>query len=263
MRRRAKSPKVRVAIGLAAAALLTLGVSAPASAAEVVMIDNAPAFGSTCGLRNAPLGQSFTATISGELTQVGIYTELAERSTRLTVYSGAGTSGAVLTSQDIVLAASATLAVKMTTLDEPVPLTAGSVYSFAVANATCQPVLTLFGQGAQYPGGSAFPSQIADDLAFRLIVEDSPGDADGDGVTDASDVCADTTLAGGPAKLKPNHYWSTAAGFVDRAGTIGFTLDETGGCSAEQIIAAAGLGTGHTKNGISVDAMNAWVASVQ
>jgi hypothetical protein len=124
----------------------------------------------------------------------------------------------------------------------------------------------------------------SDDVVFHLVAEGASGqgDADADGVSDASDVCADTTFTAGPvkpklndhpaepkhnqnpAKLKANHYWSTSeAGFVERTGAIGYTLEETGGCSAEQIIAAAGLGKGHMKNGISIGAMKKWVASLE
>ncbi|MDR6905074.1 hypothetical protein J2X63_000760 [Agromyces sp. 3263] len=132
---------------------------------------------------------------------------------------------------------------------------------------------------------------------------DADADADGDGVSDASDVCAGTTFTAGPAdlklegdsakakakpnakpnaeaepddhpakpkrdhnrgELKPNHSWSTSeAGFVDATGAVRYTLDETGGCSAEQIIAAAGLGKGHMKHGISVGAMRKWIASLE
>jgi hypothetical protein len=128
---------------------------------------------------------------------------------------------------------------------------------------------------------------------FRLVVLGSSGegDADADGVPDASDVCADTTFTAGPvhlkpnqnqdkakpdqsqakpkaeknqAKLKPNRYWSPSdAGFVDRTGAIRYTLEEAGGCSAEQVTAAAGLGKGHLKHGISRGAMKEWVASLQ
>jgi hypothetical protein len=131
------------------------------------------------------------------------------------------------------------------------------------------------------------------DQALSLVFAHASGqgDADGDGVPDASDICADTTFTAGPVKtkphgdhakpkpndhatkpkpehkpaaLKPNHYWSTSdAGFVDRTDAIAYTLEEAGGCSAEQIIAAAGLGAGHMKHGISAGAMKKWVASLE
>ncbi|WP_159604212.1 hypothetical protein [Agromyces humi] len=161
-------------------------------------------------------------------------------------------------------------------------------------------VAAILALGASAP---AHAEQVvtSDDLAFRLVVAGSSGeagasaegDADGDGVSDASDVCADTTFTAGPADLKtkgdsakakaksdgkpskpmrnhkpttlkPNHYWSTSgAGFVDATGVVAYTLDETGGCSAEQIIAAAGLGKGHMKHGISGGAMKKWLASLE
>ena len=131
------------------------------------------------------------------------------------------------------------------------------------------------------------------DPGFSLVVAGSSGegDADGDRVSDASDACADTTFTAGPAhlkpnqnqdkakpdqsqakpkaeknqaRLKPNRYWSPSdAGFVDRNGAIRYTLEEAGGCSAEQVIAAAGLGKGHLKHGIPRGAMQEWVASLQ
>ena len=155
-------------------------------------------------------------------------------------------------------------------------------------------IATILALGVSAP---AHAQQVvtSGDLAFRLVVAGASGegDADGDGVSDASDMCADTTFTAGPADLtpkgdsanakaksngksakpkrnqnqgtlKPNHSWSTGdAGFVDRTGAIGYTLEETGGCSAEQIIAAAGLGKGHLKHGISVGAMKKWVASLE
>jgi len=41
-----------------------------------------------------------------------------------------------------------------------------------------------------------------------------------------------------------------------------YTAVDTTGCSCEQIIAALGLGAGHTKHGCSISAMDEWVAFV-
>ncbi|MGD2114690.1 MAG: hypothetical protein PVG07_06550, partial [Acidobacteriota bacterium] len=38
-----------------------------------------------------------------------------------------------------------------------------------------------------------------------------------------------------------------------------FTIEDTAGCSCEQIIAAQGLGQGHEKFGCSLSAMRDWV----
>jgi hypothetical protein len=42
-----------------------------------------------------------------------------------------------------------------------------------------------------------------------------------------------------------------------------FTLGDTAGCSCEQIIAAQGLGTGHTKFGCSIGEMQDWIFSMK
>lgn len=39
-----------------------------------------------------------------------------------------------------------------------------------------------------------------------------------------------------------------------------YTLEDTLGCSCEQIIAECGYGEGHTKYGCSISVMDAWVA---
>ena len=92
------------------------------------------------------------------------------------------------------------------------------------------------------------------DATWTVSCTPAPGpDADLDGVLDADDVCAGTVLPDPTLGLKPNRYAATTNGeFLDSRGdSAGVTLADTGGCSATQIIAAAGLGAGHTKHGIS------------
>ncbi len=43
---------------------------------------------------------------------------------------------------------------------------------------------------------------------------------------------------------------------------LSFTIEDTAGCSCEQIIDAQGLGKGHRKFGCSISAMEDWVALV-
>ena len=89
----------------------------------------------------------------------------------------------------------------------------------------------------------------------------APPDADADGVLDVDDACADTVLPDQPLiELKPNRFAANADGeFVDGTGEpAGITLEDTAGCSAAQIIAAAGLGAGHSKFGISKGELMAW-----
>ena len=92
----------------------------------------------------------------------------------------------------------------------------------------------------------------------------TPVDADGDGVADASDVCAGTDLTEpAPAELKKNRYWTAAdGGFIDATGKLSpYTIADTAGCSASQVIQAAGLGSGHLRFGITASALAAWVAA--
>ena len=51
--------------------------------------------------------------------------------------------------------------------------------------------------------------------------------------------------------LKKNRYAASLDGFASTDGVIVYTLAETGGCSATQIIEEAGLGNGHKRFGIS------------
>ena len=86
-------------------------------------------------------------------------------------------------------------------------------------------------------------------------------DDDGDDVLDDADVCPFTDLASddAPSDLKKNRFWSDVAGTF---GDSGFTVADTGGCSAGQIIEAAGLGQGHTRFGLTKSALEAWAASL-
>jgi len=118
----------------------------------------------------------------------------------------------------------------------------------------------------------------------------TPPDADQDGILDAVDVCLDTTI---PESVPTHHLgvnrWALVDGDTvfdsrtadddessddddsngdDESGDdgdgphFGFTLEETRGCSCEQIIEAWALGWGHTKFGCSTGIMSRWVATV-
>lgn len=96
-------------------------------------------------------------------------------------------------------------------------------------------------------------------------------DGDGDGVPDDLDVCPDTVI---PERVPTRRLGVNRWALVDGDGIfdttpppgggngppVGFAIDDTGGCSCEQIIAALGLGKGHVKNGCSISAMQEWVA---
>ncbi len=96
-------------------------------------------------------------------------------------------------------------------------------------------------------------------------------DGDGDGFGDACDACPVGTVVpeGAPTvKLLPNHY-----ALVDGDGVFDtvvkgnqtprtFTLEDTAGCSCEQIVAALGLGNGHLMHGCPADVLDDWIAAL-
>jgi YD repeat-containing protein len=98
-------------------------------------------------------------------------------------------------------------------------------------------------------------------------------DSDCDGVPDPADVCTGTVIPEGvPTKALGINRWALADG--DRvfdttppggggAGTgLEFTIEDTAGCSCEQIIDTLGLGKGHKKHGCSGGAMKTFVELV-
>jgi hypothetical protein len=90
-------------------------------------------------------------------------------------------------------------------------------------------------------------------------------DTDDDGVDDGAEVCPATLLPDKPSHgLKKNRFAADTTGaFVDTDGTpSGYTVADTGGCWATQIITAAGLGNGHTRFGISGSALETWIAGL-
>ncbi len=120
--------------------------------------------------------------------------------------------------------------------------------------------------------------------AVLTVVADA--DEDMDGVPDALDVCAGTVIPEGvpTRELKPNRYalvdndgiFDTGRDDDDSAddgsdddsnasdddsddGPRVFTIQDTAGCSCEQIIEELDLGKGHVKFGCSLGAMRNWV----
>jgi hypothetical protein len=96
-------------------------------------------------------------------------------------------------------------------------------------------------------------------------------DLDGDGVNDDADVCPGTllpeTLHGELGKnrfalMDDDFAFDTDAPNGKGPGRAYSTVD-TAGCSCNQIIAAQGLGKGHSRFGCSIGVMDNWVKSVQ
>ncbi len=108
---------------------------------------------------------------------------------------------------------------------------------------------------------------------FLDCVEQAPVDSDDDEVPDNVDVCPGTVI---PESVPTRRLGVNRFALVDDDGSfdtrlppgggggpgVGFSIDDTAGCSCEQIITALDLGRGHTKFGCSISAMEAWVALV-
>jgi hypothetical protein len=119
--------------------------------------------------------------------------------------------------------------------------------------------------------GDADGDGAGDDVDNCLgLANPDQADADGDGFGDACDACAVGTVIpeGAPTvKLQPNHYAlvdgdttfdTVAPGKGNGPGAV-FTLDDTRGCSCEQIVAATGAGAGQLMHGCSLGTMEDWI----
>jgi hypothetical protein len=95
-------------------------------------------------------------------------------------------------------------------------------------------------------------------------------DADGDGLGDACDACAGTVVPESVPRivLLPTRYalmdgdrtFDTRPWPPDRPL---FTLDDTRGCSCEQIIEEMGLGRGQSRFGCTLGTMRSWVGGTE
>lgn len=106
---------------------------------------------------------------------------------------------------------------------------------------------------------------------FRMYCGSIGGcpDADGDGACDDVDRCPDTATPGSSPEVELGvNRWADVDGdgtfdTVEPNGTgpqVTFTMEDTGGCSCDQIIEALGIGEGHQKYGCSLGIMRRWVA---
>jgi len=122
---------------------------------------------------------------------------------------------------------------------------------------------------------------VAPPAADTLVVE-GVADSDGDGVLDGDDVCPDTVIPEGvpTVRLGVNRFalvdddgifdtvtpggggprgFASAYSMRPPGPDVSFTIEDTAGCSCEQIIEAQGLGQGHVKFGCSIGAMRDWI----
>jgi len=100
---------------------------------------------------------------------------------------------------------------------------------------------------------------------------DAENDADGDGVCGDVDACPATVLpeAVPTVSLGVNRFADTNGDGIfettsraRRGPKWVFTLEDTAGCSCDQIVAGLGLGKGLRKYGCPLDVMTTWIAAV-
>lgn len=151
----------------------------------------------------------------------------------------------------------------------------------------CYPQVAEFGGCTDSDGDSACDEQDNCPLVANPGQDDSDGDgagdacdvcpfdadddADGDGLCGDVDACAGTQLPESvpTVRLGVNRFADTDGdGQFDTRGPNGvgprrsYTIEDTAGCSCEQIIEELELGNGHSKFGCSISAMDDWVAHV-
>jgi len=126
-----------------------------------------------------------------------------------------------------------------------------------------------FGRNADIFDG-AIPNRASDHdpvvVGLNLL-----GDLDNDGVLNDDDFCPGTMLPEeAPTKSLGTNRWALVDDDFEfdttapngRGPGRSYSTTDTAGCSCEQIIAAQGLGDGHTKFGCSISAMDDWVELV-
>ncbi len=127
-------------------------------------------------------------------------------------------------------------------------------------------------------GNADSPNNLVNEDTTVLRSSDHDGlvlflfkDADQDGVTDDADYCPETAIpeAIPTRKLGTNRWALTDGDFsFDTTAPNGkgpgrsYSTTDTAGCSCEQIVAAQGLGKGHSKFGCSIEVMDDWVSFV-
>lgn len=122
--------------------------------------------------------------------------------------------------------------------------------------------------------GQRFP--VANPAVASLVVTNPPADSDGDTVLDVDDLCPTTGIpeAGVPTQglgtnrlaLGPFNddtiFDTNAPGEKGGLQNSEVDIQQTAGCSCEQLIAEMSLGQGHTKFGCSGGAVKDWIELV-
>lgn len=138
-------------------------------------------------------------------------------------------------------------------------LTIAAAVIMTVAGVALSPGNAAAQNGEEFPVGEELPSF---------------SDMDGDGVSDAMDMCPDTTIperAVPRRRLLRGRYALTDDDTIFNTGRqrrrhrgreSDYTLADTRGCSCEQIIEMSGLGRSHRRFGCSREVMRVFTAAV-
>jgi len=151
-------------------------------------------------------------------------------------------------------------------------------FDYMLTSASLAPVVA----GVEYSRGNADAPAglfLADGTPLRASDHDGVvlyilADSDFDGVPNSEDMCPGTTIPEGvPTQRLGTNRWALVDedGIFDTKPPNGkgngldrsFTIEDTAGCSCEQIIDELHLGSGHTKFGCSIGAMETWIDQVQ
>jgi hypothetical protein len=151
-------------------------------------------------------------------------------------------------------------------------------FDYMLTSASLAPVVA----GVEYSRGNADAPAglfLADGTPLRASDHDGVvlyilADSDFDGVPNSEDMCPGTTIPEGvPTQRLGTNRWALVDedGIFDTKPPNGkgngldrsFTIQDTAGCSCEQIIDELHLGSGHTKFGCSIGAMETWIDQVQ
>ena len=148
----------------------------------------------------------------------------------------------------------------------------------ALDHALASMALDMSFRGLEFGRGNADAAvDLINDDSNALRSSDHDGlvlfitkDVDNDGVNDDADVCPATALPESVSNgLGTNRFALIDGDFeFDTVGSKGkgpgrsYTTVDTAGCSCAQIVAAEGLGNGHSKFGCSIGVMDNWVRKV-
>ena len=134
------------------------------------------------------LGQIFTAGITGDLSQINLWTSMnddgivpcidATNTVRLKIYSGAGNGGSVVGYSDNVDVGVQSCTETIFAFTTPISITSGNMYTmiFEQVTSNCNTTVACQNSNGTYTGGSAWHQSIGNDgnndTFFKTFVDD-------------------------------------------------------------------------------------------